>query len=120
MTSISLQYNRGNFFGSLDWRLSSRNFALDGGTYLGVKSELVGNDGSGREIYRTEFADKLPSASVIDITAGADFNLYKSLRGTLTLQCFNLFDTEYLAAADRFGIIPGALRQFRANLSIGL
>ncbi|HRE39920.1 MAG TPA: TonB-dependent receptor [Ignavibacteria bacterium] len=119
MTSLSLQYNRGNFFGSLDWRLIGRNYALDGGTFLGVNSSLIGNDAAGREIYSTEFRDQLPSASVFDITAGADFNLYKTLSGTLTLQCFNLFDTEYLAAADRFGIIPGALRQFRANLSIG-
>ncbi len=42
------------------------------------------------------------------------------VKSTITFQVLNLFDTDYLAAADRFGVFPGIKRTYRANLSIGL
>lgn len=121
MTSLSLQYkNPVGFFGGIDWRYFAKNYLLDGGSYLGVEAVILGQDAAGRDIFRTGFANELPTASVFDATLGYDFSFQKTVNGTLTLQCFNVFDTQYYAAADRFGVIPGALRQYRANLSIGL
>jgi outer membrane receptor protein involved in Fe transport len=100
----------------------AKDILLDGGTYTGIDGEFVGTDSKNRELFRTEFSDELPSRFLFDFNAGYNFSIGKQMpvRGTISLQVLNLFDIDYLASADRYGVIPGMKRAFRMNLAIGL
>ncbi|MCX7834282.1 MAG: TonB-dependent receptor [Ignavibacteria bacterium] len=119
MTSASLQYNYKGFFCSFDMNFFGRDIMLDGGTYLPVKSEFYGTSASNKELYKTEYDTELPTRFIFDFNAGYNFKFEKIVQGTISFQILNLFDTKYFSSSDRFGLIPGYLRTFRANLSLG-
>jgi outer membrane receptor protein involved in Fe transport len=122
MTSLSLTYQNYGFFGSFDMSFFAKDILLDGGTYTGIDGQYVGTDYKGRELFQTEFSDELPSRFLFDFNAGYNFSIGQKMpvRGTISLQVLNIFDSDYLASADRFGVIPGMKRAFRMNLGIGL
>jgi len=120
MTSASLMYDNYGFFGSIDMNYFGKDYMLDGGTYLGTEAESMGLDSKGREMYKTSYTNELPTRFVFDATAGYNFVFEKLVKGTVSLQLFNIFDKEYFSSSDRYGVIPGMRRSFRANLSIGL
>ena len=119
MTSGSLVYDYKGFFGSFDVSFFGKDIMLDGGTFQAVNSEYYGMSASGKELYKTEYSDELPTRAIFDFSAGYNFRFEKYLQGTLSFQILNIFDTEYYASSDRFGVIPGLLRTFRVNLSLG-
>lgn len=121
MSSLSVTYDKYNFFGSIDASYFAKDYILDGGSYMGTKGDFVGVDSRGRELFRTDFENQLPVRILFDVNAGYNFNFGKQLplRGTITGQILNILDTDYLASADRFGVIPGMKRAFRLNLSLG-
>lgn len=120
ITTASLMYDNYGFFGSIDMNYFGRDYLLDGGTFLGTEAEFMGVDSKSRELYKTVYGDQLPTRFLFDVTAGYNFVIEKLVKGTLTLQLFNVFDKEHFASSDRFGVIPGLRRTFRANISIGL
>ncbi len=119
ITTATLSYENYGFFGSIDMNYFGRDYLLDGGTFLGTEAEFIGVVNN-KELYKTVYSDQLPTRFLFDVTAGYNFEFQKLIRGTLTLQLFNVFDKEYFSSSDRFGVIPGMGRTFRANLSIGL
>jgi len=119
MTSASLFYDNQGFFGSIDVNFFGRDIMLDGGTYQPVKSEFLNTSATNKEVYRTEYDTELPTRFIFDFNAGYNFRWEKYLQGTISFQVLNLFDTEYFASSDRYGLIPGLLRTFRVNLSLG-
>lgn len=121
MSSLSLTYDNFGFFGSIDASFYAKDYILDGGSYMGVKGDYIGVDSKNRELFKTEFDDQLPTRILFDLNLGYNFNFGKQLplKGTLTGQILNIFDTDYLAAADRYGVYPGMKRAFRLNLSVG-
>lgn len=123
MSSLSLTYDNKGFFGSFDMSFFAKDILLDGGSYTAVKGQwLAGLDSKGRELFQSEYDKELPSRFIFDLNAGYSFQIGKKLpiKSTITLQVLNLFDTDYLASADRFGVFPGVKRTYRANISIGL
>ena len=121
MTSLSLTYDHQGFFGSVDMSMFAKDYILDGGSYMAVKGDFVGVDYKSRQLFQSEFSDQLPSRFLFDANLGYNFDFGKKLplRGTIVFQVLNIFDTDYLASADRFGVIPGMKRSFRANVSLG-
>lgn len=121
MSGMSLTYDNYGLFGSFDASLFAKDYILDGGSYMGVKGEFVGVDSKNRDLFRTEFDNQLPVRILFDLNLGYNFYFGKKapLKGTLTGQILNIFDTEYFASADRYGVIPGMKRAFRLNLSVG-
>jgi len=121
MSSLSLTYDNYGVFGSFDASFFGKDYILDGGSYLAVNGNWIGLDSKGRELFQSEFDNQLPTRILFDLNLGYNFNFGKQLplRGTITGQILNIFDTEYLASADRFGVIPGMKRAFRLNLSLG-
>jgi outer membrane receptor protein involved in Fe transport len=121
ISSLSLTYDNQGFFSSLDMSAYAKDYLLDGGTFMATDGSYTGTDSKGRDLFQSQFSDKLPTRFLFDFNAGYNFNFGKKvpLKGTLTGQILNIFDTEYLAAADRSGVIPGMKRAFRLNLSIG-
>lgn len=121
MSTLSLTYDRQGLFGSVDMSFFAKDYVLDGGTYMATTGEFVGSDGSGNPIFRSEFSDQLPTRVLFDANLGYNYNFGKSvpIRGTIVFQVLNIFDTDYFAAADRSGVIPGMKRSFRANVSLG-
>jgi hypothetical protein len=120
MFNLGLDYKYKEFFSGLDFNFFARNFLLDGGTYTAVTSEYVGKTSSGKEIYKSTYDNQLPVAGTLDFYAGYNYQFSKWFRGALSVQVFNIFNTEYFAASDRSGLIPGMLRTYRMNLSLGL
>lgn len=119
MTSGSLVYDYKGFFGSFDVSFFGKDVIFDGGTYQPINSEFYGYSASNKELYKTEYSDELPTRAIFDFSAGYNFKFEKYLQGTLSFQILNIFDTEYYASSDRYGVIPGLLRTFRVNLSLG-
>ncbi|MBS1493421.1 MAG: TonB-dependent receptor [Bacteroidetes bacterium] len=119
MINAGLNYTYKSFFTGVDMNFAARDYFLDGETYGAITSVLIGTNGS-KEIYQTTFDNQLPTRAIVGAYAGYNFNFNKKLKGQLTLQSANLFDKDYLASADRFGVIPGEKRTFRINLTIGL
>ncbi len=113
IASLGLTYTRDRFFAGLDMIYYGRDFALDGDTYLGVDGSFVNNQ------FVYVFDNRLPSRTVFDAQAGYRYD-FAGLRGNLSVQVLNLFDKEYLADSDRFGVIPGTLRSVRFNVSTAL
>jgi outer membrane receptor protein involved in Fe transport len=56
---------------------------------------------------------------VWNFNVGARLN-FGMIKGTASVQVLNLFDTEYLEDADRFGVIPGLTRAIRFNVGLGI
>lgn len=121
MSSLSLTYDREGLFGSIDMSVFGKDYLLDGGSYMATDGIYVGTDSKGRDLFQNQFADKLPNRILFDLNAGYNFFFGKKvpLKGTITGQILNLFDTEYLASADRSGVIPGMKRAYRLTLSLG-
>ncbi len=121
MSSLSLTYDHQGFFGSVDMSFFAKDYILDGGSYMAVKGDWVGTDYKNRELFQSEFDDQLPTRFLFDANFGYNFNFGKKLplKGTVVFQVLNIFDTEYFSSADRYGVIPGMKRSFRANISLG-
>ena len=121
MSSLSLTYDHEGFFGSIDMSFFAKDYILDGASYMAVKGDWAGTDYKGRELFMNEYDNQLPTRMLFDANLGYNFNFGKKLplRGTVVFQVLNIFDKEYFAAADRFGVIPGMKRSFRANVSLG-
>ncbi|MCB0721631.1 MAG: TonB-dependent receptor [Ignavibacteriae bacterium] len=120
ISTLSLTYNHKSFFGNIDLSNYSRNILLDGGTYMAVDGEFVGTNAAGQQLFQSEYSDQLPSATILDADVGYNFNFNKYLKGSITFQVLNIFDSEWLSSSDNFGVIPGLGRTFRGNLTIGL
>jgi len=85
-----------------------------------VSGEYVGQNSSGKDLFKTNYDNKLPTATIFDTYAGYNYTLSKWFKGQISVQVLNLADTEWYAGADRFGIIPGMKRTLRLNVSAGL
>ncbi len=118
MASLSLTYKYEDFFAGIDMNHFARMINLDGGTHM-VVDGTISTDAQGREVFTPVYSDKLPDATVFDFFAGYNYSFF-GVRGTLSAQVINLFDTKYLISADRFGVFPGALRTLRFNISAGI
>ncbi len=121
MTTASLVYDRYNFFGSFDMSFFAKDYLLDGGTYMATQSIYQGLDSKGRELWQSSYDNQLPTRVVFDFNAGYNFNFGKQipLKGTISAQVLNIFNSDFFASADRFGVIPGVKRSYRANVSLG-
>jgi outer membrane receptor protein involved in Fe transport len=114
MLSFALQYDQGMFFAGLGTMFFAKHFALDGASYLAVDGSFTSPT-----TFSTIYGNRLPERWVWNFNVGArvDFGM---LKGTASLQVLNLFDTEFLEDADRFGVIPGLKRAVRFNVSLGI
>ena len=121
MSSLSLLYDNYGVFGSLDFSFFARDYMLDGDTYAAIDGEWVGTDTKGRDLFKSEFDNQLPSRGILDFNVGYNFNFGKQLplKGVVSFQVLNILDTDFLSSSDRFGVIPGLKRTFRGTLSIG-
>lgn len=120
MATLSLTYDYNNFFGSIDGSFFAKDYLLDGGSYMATSGDFIGKTTSGKELFRSSFDNQLPTRFLLDGNLGFNFTTSNSpIKGTIVLQVLNIFDTDYLSSADRFGVIPGMKRTYRANLSIG-
>jgi outer membrane receptor protein involved in Fe transport len=117
--NLGLNYDRKGLFAGVDMNYFAKFFLLDGETYLPVKSEFVGLTNAGKEIWNSEYGNKMPAKFTFDAYAGYDFKFKKFLNGTISVQVLNIADTDYFSASDRFGLIPGAKRTYRFNISLG-
>lgn len=116
--SFGIGYTYENFFANIDMINYSRNYLYDGDSYGIVDGEwetLANN----KEIFKAKYDNVLPVATTFDFTMGYNFQ-YQWFKGFASLQVINIFDKEYIIAADRSGLIPGALRAFRFNLQVGI
>ena len=118
--SLGAKFEKKGFFVGLDVNYYAKDYLLDGGTYLATDGSLVGTNDFGRDVFDLTFGDVLPKRAILDGQIGYNFKLLKTLKGLASIQVLNILDNEYLAAADRFGVIPGMLRTFRFNLNLGL
>jgi len=111
--SGGLTYSLKRFAVGFDVNYYTRDFALDGETYVGVDGNFVGDN------FVYVFDNELPSRAIVDAQAAYRYDVM-GLRGNVSVQVLNVFDKEYLADSDRFGVIPGILRSVRLNVSTGL
>jgi outer membrane receptor for Fe3+-dicitrate len=114
MLSFSLQYDEGTFFAGLGTMFFAKHFALDGGTYLATDGSYTT-----QTTYSAVYRNRLPERWVWNFNVGARLN-FGMIKGTASVQVLNLFDTEYLEDADRFGVIPGLTRAIRFNVGLGI
>jgi outer membrane receptor for Fe3+-dicitrate len=114
--SVGLTYRNQGWFAGFDVNHYARDFGLDGGTFIAVDAAKDPATGAYKV---TKYSDQLPSRTVVDAQAGYRFDL-SGLQINASVQVLNVFDKEYLADVDRFGVIPGYLRTFRFNLSTGI
>jgi outer membrane receptor protein involved in Fe transport len=119
MFNVGLDYTFNEFFAGASVNFFSKNYLLDGGTYTATDAELLSTTPAGKEVWKSTYDNTLQSAATVDFFAGYNYNFAKYLKGTITFQVLNIFNTEYFAAADRNGPIPGMLRTFRLNTSLG-
>ncbi|HMT12300.1 MAG TPA: TonB-dependent receptor, partial [Ignavibacteria bacterium] len=101
MISGGINYNYKGFFIGADVNFYARNYLLDGDTYLGVSGEYVGQNSSGKDLFRTEYDNKLPTATLLDAYAGYNYSLSKWFKGQVSVQVLILADTDWYAGADR-------------------
>ena len=114
--SVGLTYRNKGWFAGFDVNHYARDFGLDGASFIAVDAAKDPATGTFKV---TKFSDKLPSRTVMDAQAGYRFD-FGGLKINASVQVLNVFDKEYLADVDRFGVIPGYLRTFRFNLSTGI
>jgi outer membrane receptor protein involved in Fe transport len=117
MFSLGLTYEYEGFFANLDMINYSRNYLLDGEGYLAV--EGTWNTVNNKEVFKSTYDNQMPVATTFDFAMGYNFQ-YQWFKGYTSFQAINLFNTKYFIAADRNGLIPGALQSFRFNLGIGI
>jgi len=115
MGSVGFTYRWSDFFVGLDANYYDDHYGLDGDTYIRVD----GTWNPAKTTFTYEVDQKLPSRTVLDVQAGYKFG-YAGINGMISGQILNLFDKEYLADVDNFGVIPGGLRSYRLNIGIGL
>lgn len=115
MASIGVTYRWNDFFVGFDANYYDNHYGLDGDTYVRVD----GSWNSTKTAFTYTLDQKLPSRTVVDAQAGYRFTV-SGIKGMLSGQILNIFDEEYLADVDNFGVIPGGLRSFRLNLGIFL
>lgn len=121
MASLGLTYDWKGWFAGLDMNFAARDYLLDGNPYAPVSTVYQGtNSVSGRDYYATTYDTQLPTRAIFGAYAGYNFILPKLFKGTVSLQSANLFDKDFFASSDNFGVIPGEKRTFRFNLTIGL
>lgn len=120
MFNAGLDYTYKEFFAGMDMNFYMNNYLLDGATYTATEAELLGYTTAAKEVYKSTYGNKLPSAAIVDFFAGYNYQFAKWFKGTVSFQVYNIFNTEYFAAADRSGVIPGILQTFRLNASLGL
>ena len=121
MFSLGLTYDWKGWFAGLDMNFAARDYLLDGNPYAPVSTVYQGtNSNNGKEYYVTSYDNQLPTRAIFGAYAGYNFIFPKLVKGTLSLQSANLFDKDYFASSDNFGVIPGEKRTFRINLTIGL
>lgn len=114
MYSVGLMYRWNDFFVGFDANHYDNHYGLDGDTYVRVD----GSWNAAKTTFTYTLDQKLPSRTVFDAQAGYRFAI-AGVKGILSGQILNLFDKEYLADVDNFGVIPGGLRSFRLNLGVG-
>ncbi|MBE0558683.1 MAG: TonB-dependent receptor, partial [Proteobacteria bacterium] len=115
MGSLGLSYSMDGYFIGLDMNHFSKFIALDGGTYFAIDGEFSAD---GR-FFTPKWSDRLPATWVWDFQLGGRYEAF-GVRGDIRFQIINLFDSEYLASSDRYGVLPGALRTFRFSMSAGI
>lgn len=119
MVNLGLNYNLKGFFAGVNMDYSAKDYLLDGGTYTAVSTVYQSTLANGREVYLSTYDNVLPTRAIFNAYAGYNFAYKKIFTGTFSLQSSNLFDKDYFASSDNFGLIPGEKRTFRANLTIG-
>jgi outer membrane receptor protein involved in Fe transport len=117
MMMAGFLYNLKDFYFTLNMNYFASDYMFDGGTYMAVDGELYKND-DGQDCFKSTYDNQLPSRALFDFSAGYRFN-FSGIRGNASFQILNIFNTEYLASSDAYGVIPGMLRAFRFNVSIG-
>lgn len=121
MLSLGLTYDWKGWFAGLDMNFAARDYLLDGNPYAAVSTVYQGTNAvSGRDYFVTSYDTQLPTRAIFGAYAGYNFILPKLFKGTLSLQSSNLFDKDFFASSDNFGVIPGEKRTVRFNLTIGL
>jgi len=121
MVSLGLTYDWNSWFAGVDMNFAARDYLLDGATYTAVSTVYQGtNPVNGRDYYLSTYDNQLPTRAIFNAYAGYNFALKNLFKGTVSLQSANLFDKDFFASSDNFGVIPGEKRTFRFNLSIGL
>jgi len=120
MFNLGLDYTFKEFFTGLDVNFFANNYLLDGSTYMATESEYVSKTTAGLEVWKSTYDNKLPSVATVDFYTGYNYQFAKWFKGVITFQVLNILNSEYFAAADRNGPIPGMLRTFRLNASLGL
>ncbi len=115
---IGAGWEHKGFFAGLDLNYYAKDYLLDGGTFLPTEASQVGTSSRG-DVYDLTYGDVLPKRAILDGHIGYNFKFFKTLKGLASIQVLNILDHEYLASADRFGVIPGLLRTFRFNMSLG-
>jgi len=117
MAMAGLVYNLSDLYFMLNMNFFARDYLLDGGAYMAVDGEFYQNE-SGQECFKSVYDNQLPSRAIFDFGVGYRFN-FSGIRGNISAQALNLFNTEFLASSDSYGVMPGMLRSFRLNLSLG-
>lgn len=120
MISTGLNYSNKGFFAGITMDYAAKDYLLDGGTYTAVSTVFNSLTPAGNEVYRSTYGDVLPSRAILGAYAGYNFMFKNLFGGTLSMQSANLFDKDYFASSDNFGVIPGEKRTVRFNLTIGL
>jgi outer membrane receptor protein involved in Fe transport len=117
MAMVGLLYNLSDLYFTLNMNYFTRDYLLDGETYMAVDGEFYTNEVDA-ECFKSVYENQLPSRALFDFGVGYRFN-FSGVRGNVSAQVLNIFDTKFLASSDSYGVIPGMLRSFRLNLSIG-
>jgi hypothetical protein len=112
MFSIGLNYRGEHFFAGAALYGFARLYMLDGGTYM----RTDGNFTTGWMVFQSIFDNKLPVYSIVNLNMGYTFDVV-GLNTTISMQLLNVLDKQYLADADRSGVIPGLGRAIRLNLN---
>jgi len=116
---FSLNYRHEGFFAGINANLAANNYMLDGATYMAVDGGFWFDAAAGKQKFASIYDNRLPSYAVFDAFVGGQFDV-GPFNTTMSLQVLNLFDTEYLAWADRNGVVPGPTRTIRFNLGVAL
>ncbi len=115
MMSMGATYKFSDFFVGVDVNYYENHYGLDGGTYIRVD----GSWDATKTTFTYKLKRRLPPRTLVDAQAGYRF-AFMGIRGVVSSQLLNVFDTEHLADVDNFGVQPGIARTLRFNASIGL
>ncbi len=115
MFSLGLTYKVGDLFVGVDGNHYASHYGLDGDTYARVD----GSWDAAKTVFTYIVDQKLADRWVWDAQAGYRYS-FMGMRGIVSAQILNIFDTKFLADIDNFGVIPGNLRSYRFNVNIGI